>query len=65
MEWGKRERLETEKLALERENKKLKSDIEDLEDDLAKKSKQVSCGLETNVKAMQQDVMDKTKVSDD
>ncbi|XP_072013190.1 coiled-coil domain-containing protein 102A-like [Amphiura filiformis] len=61
MEWGKRERLETEKLALERENKKLKSDIEDLEEHLAKKNKQMSAGLETNVKAMQEDMMEKNK----
>ncbi|KAH0619465.1 hypothetical protein JD844_000113 [Phrynosoma platyrhinos] len=34
-EWGKRERLETEKLNLERENKKLRAQIEDLEEELA------------------------------
>ena len=62
MEWGKRERLETEKLALERENKKLKIDIQDLEENLAKKNKQVSAGLETNVKGLQEDIMGKNKV---
>ncbi|KFP43110.1 Coiled-coil domain-containing protein 102A, partial [Chlamydotis macqueenii] len=36
-EWGRRERLETEKLNLERENKKLRAQIEDLEEVLARK----------------------------
>lgn len=30
-EWGKRERIETEKLALERDNKKLRNEIRDLQ----------------------------------
>lgn len=30
-EWGKRERLETEKLALERDNKKIRIEIRDLQ----------------------------------
>lgn len=30
-EWGKRERLETDKLALERDNKKLRTEIRDLQ----------------------------------
>lgn len=32
-EWGKRERLETEKLALERDNKKLRAEVRDLQVD--------------------------------
>ena len=63
MEWGKRERLETEKLALERDNKKLRADIDDLEESLAKKSKQVSAGQDSNVQAMQEEMMVKNKVS--
>lgn len=30
-EWGKRERIETDKLALERDNKKLRNEIRDLQ----------------------------------
>lgn len=30
-EWGKRERLETEKLALERDNKKMRNEIRELQ----------------------------------
>lgn len=30
-EWGKRERLETEKLALERDNKKMRNELRDLQ----------------------------------
>lgn len=30
-EWGKRERLETEKLALERDNKKMRAEVRDLQ----------------------------------
>lgn len=30
-EWGKRERIETEKLALERDNKKLRNEVRDLQ----------------------------------
>ena len=38
-EWGKRERLETEKLQLERDNKRLKSIGEDLKGTLGRKYK--------------------------
>uniref|UniRef100_A0A3P8RVG7 Coiled-coil domain containing 102A n=1 Tax=Amphiprion percula TaxID=161767 RepID=A0A3P8RVG7_AMPPE len=41
-EWGRRERLETEKLALERDNKKLRTQAEDLEEQLAKKRRQAA-----------------------
>lgn len=30
-EWGKRERIESEKLSLERDNKKLRNEIRDLQ----------------------------------
>lgn len=30
-EWGKRERIETDKLALERDNKKLRNEVRDLQ----------------------------------
>jgi coiled-coil domain-containing protein 102 len=35
-EWGKRERLETDKLTLERENKKLRAEMQDLQVNILK-----------------------------
>lgn len=64
-EWGKRERLETEKLALERENKKLRCQIVDVEDRLERKAKSgcgSSAGGEIDVKALQHELHDKNKV---
>ena len=61
-EWGKRERLETEKLALERENKNLKSQVQDLEDSLDKKSKQASSMLDGDLRSLQHDLTERSKV---
>uniref|UniRef100_A0A670YJU8 Coiled-coil domain-containing protein 102A n=1 Tax=Pseudonaja textilis TaxID=8673 RepID=A0A670YJU8_PSETE len=60
-EWGKRERLETEKLNLERENKKLKAQIEDLEEILARKRRQTTCALDTDFKTIQTELFEKNK----
>ncbi|KAM8888191.1 coiled-coil domain-containing protein 102A isoform 1-T1 [Synchiropus picturatus] len=60
-EWGRRERLETEKLALERDNKKLKAQTEDLEEQLAKKRRQATSALDTDLKAIQAELFDKNK----
>ncbi|XP_043937434.1 coiled-coil domain-containing protein 102A [Protopterus annectens] len=60
-EWGKRERLETEKLNLERENKKLRAQIEDLEEMLAKKRKQAFNALDTDLKTVQADLFERNK----
>eukprot|EP00062_Callorhinchus_milii_P026871 gi/632989503/ref/XP_007883683.1/ PREDICTED: coiled-coil domain-containing protein 102A-like [Callorhinchus milii] len=60
-EWGKRERLETEKLNLERENKKLRAQIEDLEEVLAKKRKQAASALDTDLKSIQTELFEKNK----
>ncbi|XP_034281407.1 coiled-coil domain-containing protein 102A isoform X1 [Pantherophis guttatus] len=60
-EWGKRERLETEKLNLERENKKLKAQIEDLEEILARKRRQTTCALDTDFKTIQAELFEKNK----
>ncbi|KAM9832606.1 coiled-coil domain-containing protein 102A [Neosynchiropus ocellatus] len=60
-EWGRRERLETEKLALERDNKKLKAQSEDLEEQLAKKRRQATSALDTDLKAIQTELFDKNK----
>lgn len=61
-EWGKRERLETEKLNLERENKKLRAQIEDLEEVLARKRRQTASALDTDLKTIQTELFEKNKV---
>ncbi len=61
-EWGKRERLETEKLALERENKKIHNEMESLQEELDKKGKMASALLDSDLKILQQDVAERTKV---
>lgn len=62
MEWGRRERLETEKLGLERDNKKLKTQVEDLEEQLSKKRRQAASVLDTDLKAIQSELFEKNKV---
>ncbi|XP_068432373.1 coiled-coil domain-containing protein 102A [Clinocottus analis] len=60
-EWGRRERLETEKLALERDNKKMKAQAEDLEEQLAKKRRQAASALDTDLKAIQSELFERNK----
>ncbi|XP_072135325.1 coiled-coil domain-containing protein 102A isoform X1 [Mobula birostris] len=60
-EWGKRERLETEKLNLERENKKQKAQIEDLMEVLTKKRKQAASALDADLKTIQSELFEKNK----
>lgn len=60
-EWGRRERLETEKLALERDNKKLRAQAEDLEEQLAKKRRQAASALDTDLKAIQTELFERNK----
>ena len=62
-EWGRRERLETEKLGLERENKKLKTEVENLQEEVDRKSRHSSAVLDSDIKALQTDLSDKTKVN--
>lgn len=61
-EWGRRERLETEKLALERDNKKLRAHAEDLEEQLAKKRRQAASALDSDLKAIQGELFERNKV---
>ncbi|XP_030437918.1 coiled-coil domain-containing protein 102A isoform X3 [Gopherus evgoodei] len=63
-EWGKRERLETEKLNLERENKKLRAQIEDLEEILARKRRQTASALDTDLKTIQAELFEKNKLDE-
>uniref|UniRef100_A0A3P9HT53 Coiled-coil domain-containing protein 102A n=1 Tax=Oryzias latipes TaxID=8090 RepID=A0A3P9HT53_ORYLA len=60
-EWGRRERLETEKLALERDNKKLRAQVEDLEEQLTKKRRQAASALDSDLKAIQSELFEKNK----
>ncbi|XP_076003108.1 coiled-coil domain-containing protein 102A [Genypterus blacodes] len=60
-EWGRRERLETDKLALERDNKKLRAQAEDLEEQLAKKRRQAASALDTDLKAIQSELFERNK----
>ncbi|GIY43953.1 hypothetical protein CDAR_422871 [Caerostris darwini] len=60
-EWGRRERLETEKLALERENKKLRTQIEDLNERMERKTKQMTLASDSDVKALQIELHEKNK----
>ncbi|KAF3687006.1 Coiled-coil domain-containing protein 102A [Channa argus] len=60
-EWGRRERLETEKLALERDNKKLRAQVEDLEEQLAKKRRQAASALDCDLKAIQSELFERNK----
>ncbi|KAI1889941.1 hypothetical protein AGOR_G00168090 [Albula goreensis] len=60
-EWGRRERLETEKLALERDNKKLRAQIEDLEEQLARKRRQAASALDTDLKSIQSELFERNK----
>ncbi|XP_041045654.1 coiled-coil domain-containing protein 102A-like isoform X1 [Carcharodon carcharias] len=60
-EWGKRERLETEKLGLERDNKKLKAQIEELEKLQAKRSQHNTNIIDSDFKAMQCELFEKNK----
>ncbi|KAK5916056.1 hypothetical protein CesoFtcFv8_001593 [Champsocephalus esox] len=60
-EWGRRERLETDKLALERDNKKLRAQAEDLQEQLAKKRRQAASALDTDMKAIQSELFERNK----
>lgn len=60
-EWGRRERLETEKLGLERENKKLRAQAGDLEEALARRRRQTASALDCDLRASQAALFEKNK----
>ncbi|XP_050300693.1 coiled-coil domain-containing protein 102A isoform X2 [Anthonomus grandis grandis] len=60
-EWAKRERLETEKLALERDNKKLRSEIRDMQDRLERKSNRTLSTSDMEIRHLQQEICDRNK----
>nr|XP_008192331.1 PREDICTED: coiled-coil domain-containing protein 102A isoform X2 [Tribolium castaneum] len=59
-EWGKRERLETEKLALERDNKKLRAELRDMQERMERKGRPLS-NSDAEVRHLQQELSDKNK----
>lgn len=60
-EWGKRERLETEKLALERDNKKLRGELRDMQERIERKGRPIA-NSDTEIRHLQQELSDKNKV---
>ncbi|XP_069156950.1 coiled-coil domain-containing protein 102A isoform X2 [Procambarus clarkii] len=60
-EWGRRERLESEKLGLERENKKLRAQVTDLEERLDKRTKMTTSTPDSDVAQLKQEIADKFK----
>lgn len=61
-EWGKRERLETEKLTLERDNKKLRAELRDMQERIERKGRPLS-NSDAEVRHLQQELSDKNKVN--
>lgn len=60
-EWGKRERLETEKLTLERDNKKLRGELRDMQERIERKGRPIA-NSDTEIRHLQQELSDKNKV---
>uniref|UniRef100_A0A8D2DLN7 Coiled-coil domain containing 102A n=1 Tax=Sciurus vulgaris TaxID=55149 RepID=A0A8D2DLN7_SCIVU len=60
-EMERRERLETEKLGLERENKKLRAQVGDLEEALARRRRQTASALDCDLRASQAALFEKNK----
>ncbi|CAH1169744.1 unnamed protein product [Phaedon cochleariae] len=59
-EWGKRERLETEKLAMERDNKKLRSELRDMQERIERKGRPLT-NSDAEIRHLQQEITDKNK----
>ncbi|KAK9882920.1 hypothetical protein WA026_023767 [Henosepilachna vigintioctopunctata] len=59
-EWGKRERLETEKLALERDNKKLRTELRDMQERIERRGRPLQ-NSDADVRHLQQELVDKNK----
>ena len=61
-EWAMREKLSSEKLALERENKRMRSEILRLEDELRERSRPPAVAGDVDMKTVQDELASKTKV---
>uniref|UniRef100_A0A8C3XRH5 Coiled-coil domain-containing protein 102B n=1 Tax=Chelydra serpentina TaxID=8475 RepID=A0A8C3XRH5_CHESE len=62
LEWGKREILETEKQSLERENRRLKAQVKEIQELLDKRNKLSSRNLGSDFKTAQGELLEKNKV---
>uniref|UniRef100_A0A0P4W025 Coiled-coil domain-containing protein 102A n=1 Tax=Scylla olivacea TaxID=85551 RepID=A0A0P4W025_SCYOL len=60
-EWGRRERLESEKLGFERETKKLRAQLGELEERLDKRNKMNTSCQDSDVAQLKQEIADKCK----
>jgi len=61
-EWAMREKLSSEKLALERENKRMRSEITRLEEEVRVQSRPPAAAVDVDVKTLQDELACKTKV---
>ncbi|XP_065162132.1 coiled-coil domain-containing protein 102A-like isoform X2 [Atheta coriaria] len=59
-EWGKRERLETEKLTLERENKKLRAELRDIQERIERKGRPIT-NSDAEFRHLQSELVDRNK----
>lgn len=57
-EWGKRERLETDKITLERENKQLKNELRELQEKIDSKRSRPNSTMDNDCRQLQQDILD-------
>ncbi|KAK0181085.1 hypothetical protein PV327_003401 [Microctonus hyperodae] len=57
-EWGKRERLESEKNSLERENKILRNEIQEMQERLETRRSRPISSMDTDTRQIQQDLLD-------
>lgn len=65
VEWEKRERMESEKLSLERDNKKLRGEVREMQDRLERRGRGgPTNGGDTELRVLQQELIDKNKVGD-
>lgn len=65
-EWGKRERLETEKLGLERENKKLRTELRDCQERMERRGRSSTnsttiVNSDVELRNLQQEIIEKNK----
>ncbi|XP_051161913.1 coiled-coil domain-containing protein 102A [Leptopilina boulardi] len=60
-EWGKRERLETEKICLERENKQLRGEMRDLQEKVDSRRTRPVSTSDADGRILQQELLDRNK----
>ncbi|XP_015524370.1 coiled-coil domain-containing protein 102A isoform X2 [Neodiprion pinetum] len=60
-EWGKRERLETEKISLDRENKQLRNELRDMQERVESRRGRPVSASDTDVRQIQQELLDRNK----